>query len=160
MAYHYFADASNNVRSITGGVGILAGGCIQASLQRQHLKAPCAHSAEVVGGGNNLNSVVPVNGTLQESRIRLGVPTPFYLDSRTTVLVSSDDAAAKKSVWLKRRIAVLQEGVTLGEIDPVHIPESDMVADIFTKYVKVSVWLRHLAYLLNDAVRAVADVVW
>ena len=114
----------------------------------------------MVGGGNNLNSVVPVNGTLQESRIRLGVPTPFYLDSRTTVLVSSDDAAAKKSVWLKRRIAVLQEGVTLGEIDPVHIPESDMVADIFTKYVKVSVWLRHLAYLLNDAVRAVADVVW
>ena len=37
---------------------------------------------------------------------------------------------------------------------------ADMVADIFTKYVKVSVWLRHLAYLLNDAVRAVADVVW
>ena len=52
------------------------------------------------------------------------------------------------------------EGVTLGEINPVHIPESNMVADIFTKYVKVAVWLRHLAYLLNDAVRAVADVVW
>ena len=115
---------------------MLAGGPIQAFLQRQHLKAPCAHSAEVVAAGNNVNSIIPVNGMLQEARIRLGVSTPFYLDSRTTVLVSSDDAAAKKSVWLKRRIAVLQDAVQLGEIDPQHIPESDMVADIFTRKFK------------------------
>ena len=36
----------------------------------------------------------------------------------------------------------------------------DMVADIFTKYLRVVVWLRHVAYLLNDAVRAVRDVTW
>ena len=105
--------------------------------------------SEVVAAGNGAHAVVAVNGVLQEMHIRLGVPTAFYLDSQTTVKVASDDAAAKKSVWLKRRIAVLQEGVTLGEINPVHIPESNMVADIFTKYVKVTVWLRHLAYLLQ-----------
>ena len=156
MAYHFFSDASNNVRSITGGVGVLAGGPIQSSLQRQHLKAPCAHTAEVVAGGNNVNSVIPVSGVLQEAHIRQGVPTPFYLDSRTTVLVASDDAAAKKSVWLKRRIVVLQDAVDLGE----PLIKSNMVADIFTKYLKLVVWLRHVAYLLNDATRAVEDVKW
>ena len=139
---------------------MLAGGPIQASLQRQHLKAPCAHTAEVVAGGNNTNAVVPVGGVLQEAHIRQGVPTPFYLDSRTTVLVATDDAAAKKSVWLKRRIPFLQDAVALGEIAPEHVPESNMVADIFTKYLKLTVWLRHVAYLLNDAVRAVCDVTW
>ena len=77
-----------------------------------------------------------------------------------SVLVANDDAAAKKSVWLKRRIVVLQDAVDLGEIVPVHVPESNMVADIFTKYLKLVVWLRHVAYLLNDSTRAVADVKW
>ena len=55
---------------------------------------------------------------------------------------------------------VLQDAVTLGEIAPEHVPESDRVADMFTKYLRVVVWLRHVAYLLNDAVRAVRDVTW
>ena len=43
---------------------------------------------------------------------------------------------------------------------PIHVPESNMVADIFAKYLKLVVWLRHVAYLLNDSKRAVADVKW
>ena len=139
---------------------MLAGGPVQAILQRQHLKAPCAHTAEVVAGGNNVNMIIPVSGVLQEAHIRQGVATPLYLDSRTTVLVASDDAAAKRSVWLKRRIVVLQDAVDLGEIVPIHVPESNMVADIFTKYLKLVVWQRHVAYLLNDSTRACADVKW
>ena len=82
--------------------------------------------------------------------MRLGVPTAFYLDSQTTVKVASDDAAAKKSVWVKRRIEVLHDAVKLGEIAPEHVPESDMVADPFTKYLGLTVWLRHMHYLVND----------
>ena len=77
MAYHKFSDAANKLRSVTGGVGMLAGGPIQASLQRQHLKAPCSHTAEVVAGGNNANALVACNGVLQEAHIRLGVAPPF-----------------------------------------------------------------------------------
>ena len=76
------------------------------------------------------------------------------------MLVATDDAAAKKSVWLKRRIAVLHDGVELNEIDPQHVSEKDMVADIFTKYLKVAVWQRHCNYLLNDRTLAPADVKW
>ena len=37
----------------------------------------------------------------------------------------------------------------MGEIDVLHIPEWNMVADPFTKYLPVSVWRRHMHYLLN-----------
>ena len=67
---------------------------------------------------------------------------------------------AARHGWLKRRIVVLQDAVDLGEIVPIHISESNMVADIFTKYLKLVVWLRHVAYLLNDSTRACADVKW
>ena len=62
-------------------------------------------------------------GTLQELRIRCGKPTPYYLDSSSTVFVATDDKSVKKSVWLIRRAAVLRDGVVYNEILPVHIRE-------------------------------------
>ena len=81
--------------------------------------------------------------------MRLGKPTPFYLDSSTTVFVASKDTGVKKSAWLQRRTGVLQEGVTLGEIVPVHIPDKFMHADAFTKYLPYEKWKRHMDYILN-----------
>ena len=40
MFWHFFADANLRTRSTTGGVGMLAGGCIQPVAQRQHLFGP------------------------------------------------------------------------------------------------------------------------
>ena len=52
-------------------------------------------------------------------------------------------------MWLARRVAVLREGVDMGEISPIHISERDMVADPFTKYLPYAVWNRHMDYLTN-----------
>ena len=117
--------------------------------QRQHLAAPCSHSSEVVSAGTNYSFVVPTIGVLQELRIQQGKAVPFYLDSKTTVFVASSDTAVRKSIWLIRRVAVLEEGVTHGEIIPVHISERDMAADPMTKYLPYLVWARHMHFLLN-----------
>ena len=49
------------------------------------------------------------------------------------------DTAVKKSVWLLRKVDVLQEAVQHGDIEPLVISErdmpSDMAADPFTKYL-------------------------
>ena len=129
---------------------MLGAGPINTIHQSQHLAAPCSHTSEVVAAGVNVNlSVVPVNGVLQEIRIRLGNATPFYLDSKTTVCVAEHDTAVKKSVWLVRRVAVIAEAVTLHEIKPIWINDPFMVADAFTKYLTFNVWVRHMRYLLN-----------
>ena len=83
---------------------------------------------------------------LQEIHIRQGVPTAFYLDSASTVFVATDDTAIKKSVWLIRRACVLEDGVVHDEIEPLHITERDMAADILTKYLVFAVWTRHVHY--------------
>merc|ERR1712185_660037 len=77
-------------------------------------------------------------------RIRRGKPTPFHMDSKTTVFVAESDAAIKRSGWTRRRALVLQEGVDLGEIKPMHVHEWANAADAFTKYLKHSVWVRHM----------------
>ena len=147
--FHYFSDGSLLQKSITGGVGMLGGAAIVCIMSRQHLASPDAHAMEVNAAGTNLHIVIPINGILQEWGARCGNPTPFYLDSVTTTFVISSDAAAKRSVWTLRRVACLQDGVRLAEIEPIHIEESDMVADPFTKYLAYAVWWRHMHYVLN-----------
>ena len=77
------------------------------------------------------------------------MPTPTYLDSASSVFVATSDVAPKKSVWLARRNKVVTEMVQHGEILPIHIDESEMVADSETKYIKHDKWLRHMHYRLN-----------
>lgn len=149
MYFHYFSDANLKEGSVSGGIGMLAGGPIVGLSQRQHHTAPESHTAEIVAAGVNVNQCIPVNGLLQELRIRLGRATPFYLDSKTSVFVSNSDAAVKKSVWLLRRVKVISEVTAAGEIVTIHIPEANMVADPFTKYLPYAVWSRHMRYALN-----------
>ena len=90
----------------------------------------------------NVNLLVPIPGLLQELSILGGAKVPFYLDFDTTVKVAKSDIAIKKSVWLIRRAAVIEDcDVVHGIIDVYHISERNMVADPFTKYLPYNVWI-------------------
>jgi len=156
MHYHHYSDAGlgSGTISYTGGQGMLAAGPWVTTMLRQHLASPYSHSAEVTAAGTNLNTTCAGNDWLQELHIRLGKPTPFYLDSQSTVFVAKGAAAVKKTVWLTRRAAVLQEGVQHDEILPIHVSEKHMLADPFTKYLKQSVWYGHMRRIHNLPPRA------
>ena len=98
----------------------------------------------------NFSLLVPLNGVLQRvaNQARNGDAVLSRLSS-TTVFVATSDTAIKKSIWLIRRVAVLEDGVTHGEVMPLHISERDMAADPMTKYLTYGVWSRHMHYVLN-----------
>jgi hypothetical protein len=56
-------------KSFTGSVAMLGGGAIEAICQRQHLKNPDSHIAEVTAGGTCLNLAYTHRGTLGELRL-------------------------------------------------------------------------------------------
>ena len=150
VSLHWYSDANLLLsHSVTGGVGMLSCGCIQAISLNQHLASPGSHTSETVGAGTNDGLAKLPAGLLQEAHIQCGDSMPFYLDSASTVFVAKDDTGVKKSVWLIRRAAVLQESAEFKEIEPIHISERHMVADAFTKYLPHEVWRRHMNYLLN-----------
>ena len=145
----YFSDASLEHKGITGGVAMLGGGSIFEVCQRQHLAAAFSHSGEITAAGSNMHHLMPINGVLQCIHVRLGKATPFWLDSVSTVFSTMGDGSVKKSAWLLRRIDCLHDAVEHDEIYPLYISERDMVADPFTKYLKLQVWARHMWYVLN-----------
>ena len=97
------------------------------------------------------NHGVPLRGLCGELRLLTAEPTPIYIDSSTTVFVASDKKAVKKSTWLLRKVDALHEtvGTNGQEFYPNKIDESRNLADMFTKYLKLEVWRRHVMKLLN-----------
>ena len=145
----WFSDGSLQETSVTGGVAMFGGASVLNIYQRQHLKASSSHSVELVSAGTNLHFLYPINGLLQEWGARQGKPTPFWLDSLSSVYTIDSAMAVKKSIWLLRRIDCLIEAANDKEIQPLHLSEKDMVADPFTKYVKLYTWRRHMHYACN-----------
>ena len=86
MFLHFFSDANLDTSSVSGGIAMLAGGCVQAISQSQHLSAPCTHTAETVAAGTNVNLLVPIAGLLQELSILQGALVPYLTTSTTPVL--------------------------------------------------------------------------
>ena len=122
-------------KSFTGSVAMLGGGAIEALCQRQHLKNPDSHIAEITAGGTCLNLAYTHRGVLGELRLPQVEPAPVYDDSRSTIFVARDAGSVKKSVWTYRRSAVVREGVDLGEVRFYKISDADNCADMFTKPV-------------------------
>ena len=172
MGLHFFVDASlgypraadgvdeapisagiTNVRShdgaksITGIMGFLFGSPVFLLMQRQQLVSPDSTSSEIHAAGTAVCNAIIVANVLQEMDIPQVRPTPVFCDSQSTVFVANDAAAAKKSIWVSRRAAVLREAVDDGTIDFIKIPREDNVADYLTRPVTHAEYLHFAAYI-------------
>ena len=96
-----------------------------------------------------MHLIVPLRGLCQELHIIQEAPTPLYMDSMSTLYVALDRAAVKKSVWLRRRAGILQDGVDHLEISPLKIEGTINPADAETKYLPFEVWRKLLEYSNN-----------
>ena len=152
---HVFSDGSMGVDgsslSYTGGVGFFARGALFQNTLRQHTKAPNSHSVEVVAASSNLYSTIMASDLLQEVHVQIGAAVPFYLDSSSTHAISHSEMAPKKSLWQRRRSAVVVEGAESKTISPLLITDEEMVADAMSKYVPYAKWKRMMAYFEDAA---------
>ena len=78
-----------------------------------------------------------------------GEPTPYWLDSQSTLLMASNDTSVKRSAWISRRVDVIADAVQLHEIAPHKCGDPDMLADGSTKYVPTAKYQRHLHIKMN-----------
>ena len=145
----FWSDASPKGRSVTGFVVMCSGGVLFEISQRQHLVTPEPTSSEVVAAGTCVNYGIPINDVFQEISVRLGEPTPFWLDSQSTLLMATSDVSVKRSAWISRRVDVIADAVKHNEIAPHKCGDPDMLADGDTKYIPTSKYIRMNHVKLN-----------
>ena len=93
-----------------------------------------------------LHKLIPIRGLLQELLIPQLNPTPAYTDSQSTIFVGNAAAAARMSVWLNRRSAVIREGVDDGQIQLLKITDADNCANYFTKPISTKTMNHYFSY--------------
>ena len=156
------ADGVSNTRvhlgskSVTGIIGFLFGSQIFVLMQRQQLTSPDSTASEIHAAGTAVCSAIIVANVLQEVDIPQLRPTPIFCDSQATVFIANDAAAAKKSIWISRRAAVLREAVDDGAILFLKIGRADNVADYFTRPVTHAEYL-HFAHYIWPSLHPVAQ---
>ena len=144
------ADASvGDPHSMTGVVGMFAGASFDDICQRQHCKSGESATSEIVAGGSAMHRVILARGLAQEMGYPQVEPTPVYFDSAATIFAATHDASSKRSMWLRRRTAILREGVDMREFEPHKIPQEDNAADVHTKYLVFKAWKRHTWFIGN-----------
>ena len=97
-----------------------------------------------------LHKLIPIRGLLQELMIPQLKPTPTHTDSQSTIHVGASAAAARLSVWLNRRAAVLREGVDSHEIQLLKVTDENNCANYFTKPVTTKSMNHYFSYTHNQ----------
>ena len=93
-----------------------------------------------------LHKIIPIRGLLQELLIPQLQSTPAYTDSQSTIFVGNAATAARLSVWLNRRSAVIREGVDDGQIQLLKITDADNCANYFTKPITTKSMNHYFSY--------------
>ena len=93
-----------------------------------------------------LHRLLPLRGLCQELMIPQTHPTPAYTDSQSTIFVGNRAAAARLSVWLNRRSAVIREAVDCGDIRLEKVSDADNCANYFTKPVPTKTMEHYFSY--------------
>ena len=146
---HTFVDASMRARAVTGYVAMIMGVCVDSYCGRQQMRSAESHSVEAIAASTAVHRLIPLRGLLHEIGLLQPQATPLFVDSQSTVYVANDDVAAKKSIWILRRIGVVLDSVQMGDVAVIKINRSFNVADIFTRYNTYDTWIRFMHYIEN-----------
>ena len=76
-------------------------------------------------------------------------PTPFYMDSQTSINLIIAPEISKKSRFLAVKHHFIRERVSEGDIQPIKLPSADQRADSLTKIFSPSKMIANYRNLLN-----------
>ena len=142
-------DANLEVKSMTSVIIMFAQCCILDICQRQRSNSPDVHFAELQAAVTGFYALLPIRGLCHEFRIAQTQPTPIWGDSQSTEKCAKSAGSLKRSIYLLRKVKVLQEATEEGIIAQMHICEADNSADVNTKYINQKQYAKHTKYANN-----------
>ena len=136
----------------TGGHTLEMGNVTIHAMSGQHHATTLASSdAEMY----ELSRGVAVMLAMREFLTEIGLPqlgpSRVQCDNISCILKADSALSEKRSLYMKRRGAFVQEAQLMGEIDVVHVPGEDNRADILTKPLPFKVFAKHRDAIMNVA---------
>lgn len=163
---HVFSDAdwAGDIitrRSTTGYVVFAGGGPIAWQSKLQTTVATSSMESEYMALYAGMQEIVWLRGVLEELRLHLDKPTPYFIDSQSAQDLAMNPVFHKRSKhiaikyhWVRQHVV----GGIFGTAELIHVGTDDMTADIFTKALTGATFNTHEQTLSGNK-RSVSSVV-
>ena len=136
-------------KSLSGYVIFLAGGPVLWTSKLQPVTSLSSAEAEYYSGSSCGASTVALRLFLSDIDATPLFPTIVFIDNTATVDLAKDFKSFKRAKHIDRRINFLTDYQELGELEVVHIGTSMNTADVFTKPLSKSDFLKHASALVK-----------
>jgi hypothetical protein len=139
-------------RSHTGctlHLGATSGAFISRS-RKQTVTADSSTVAEFIACHTAAQEIMWARSMLTELGYPQNHPTVMYEDNKSTIHMLHNDSHTAKTKHIDIRYNLIREQVRNGEINPVHCPTESMTADILTKALVPTPYVRLRDQLLGE----------
>ena len=138
-----------DMKSHTDSVITLGKGAIYAKSETQRLMTKSGTEAELVALSDAANQVLWTRDFL-ESQEHPQPPALVYQDNQSTIqLIRNDCSNSERTRHVDIRYFFLHDRITIGDIDIIYLPTTDMIAYISTKPLQSELFRKLRKELLN-----------
>ena len=137
-------------RSQCGIIVMYARIAILAVSYRQHSIALDAHASECFSASGGTALVALCKERLESLGYPQPHPTPCYSDSDSTRKVAQDEAALKRSAYLRRRIAYMLQATFERIVAFYRVPGKVNMADPLTKHVLKPIFIAFRRFIIGS----------
>ena len=146
-------DASHGThadcKSHTGGTVSLGKGSIHAKSSRQKINSKSSTESELIGMSDYLSMSIQILEFLRELGTDVGPATIFQDNMSTLKLIEKGRPASDTTRHIAMRYFFAKDRVDKGDIEFLHCPTDEMMADFLTKPLLGKAFFRHRDKLLN-----------
>jgi len=122
------------IRSQTGATLSLGFGCVYSMARKQKLNTTSSTEAEIVGVHDAMSQVLWFRYFLIAQEIKISNNILFQDNQSAIILHKNGVASSSRSTrHINIRYFFIKDRVKTGEIEVIHCPSSEMLADYFTK---------------------------
>jgi hypothetical protein len=120
-------------KSQSGSTHTLGKGPISARSRKQKLVAKSSTEAELISASDNVPELIGIRRFLVSQGYALSASTIYQDNMSTMALIAKGRSTSEGSKHIKIRYFFVKQYVDDGELQVVHMPTDDMLADLLTK---------------------------
>lgn len=137
-----YAGDQDDRRSTSGYAFIMGSGAVSWSSKKQQIVTLSTTEAEFVAAAACASQAIWLRRLLEELGFHQNSPTPVYCDNTSAIKLSKNPVLHGRSKHIDVRYHFLRDLANDGTIDLIYCKSEDQIADIFTKPLKLDVFVK------------------
>jgi Reverse transcriptase (RNA-dependent DNA polymerase) len=138
-----WASDEKDRKSISGYCFYFLNSLVSWSSRKQRTVSTSSTESEYYALTNTIKEAIWIKLFLSLTKLPSPIPFPILCDNQSTCTIANTDTVSSRTKHIDVRHHFIRQHITDGSFTTIWIPTNDMTADIFTKPLSSTLFLRH-----------------